>query len=155
MPNDKRPSRRELWEAALFPAARTADDDKVAAIYAGRYKPMKDAPKDGTAILVLLDGSDIPLPIRWRVATDTMAKHGAGWYVTWDGYKLSHADGPRGWLTIPTEWLPETRPALVEDDCEDQGMSNVSEGCSKWPCNREPLAKTDIGWRCTKCGGSY
>lgn len=43
----------------------------------------------------------------------------------------------------------------VENDCEDQGMSNVSDGCNKWPCVKEPLTKTGNGWKCTKCGGSY
>lgn len=85
-------------------------DDKIANVYAGRYKPMKDAPKDGTAILALLEGSNIPLPIRWWPKGHKLAERGAGWYVTWDGHALQPADGPRGWLPIPTEWLPETEP---------------------------------------------
>lgn len=43
----------------------------------------------------------------------------------------------------------------VENDCEDQGYSNVSEGCNKWPCHREPLVRWALGWRCRKCGGCY
>lgn len=43
----------------------------------------------------------------------------------------------------------------VENDCEDQGYSNVSDGCNKWPCKREPLARWALGWICTKCGGRY
>jgi len=50
-----------------------------------------------------------------------------------------------------------TRSALqkVENDCEDQGYSDVKDGCNRWPCKREPLTKSALGWRCTKCGGSY
>jgi hypothetical protein len=44
---------------------------------------------------------------------------------------------------------------LVENDCEDQGYSNVSDGCNKWPCKREPLVRWALGWKCTKCGGCY
>lgn len=43
----------------------------------------------------------------------------------------------------------------VENDCEDQGFSSVSEGCNVWPCKRQPLQKWSRGWRCTKCGGCY
>jgi hypothetical protein len=48
--------------------------------------------------------------------------------------------------------LPEH---AVENDCEDQGFSDVSDGCNKWPCRREPLVRWRLGWRCTKCGGCY
>ncbi len=44
---------------------------------------------------------------------------------------------------------------LVEEDCEDQGFSDVREGCNNWPCNGTPLVKWRLGWRCTKCGGCY
>jgi hypothetical protein len=52
------------------------------------------------------------------------------------------------------EQLPPPDPD-VENDCEDQGYSSVADGCSKWPCNREPLVKWRLGWRCAKCGGCY
>ncbi len=44
---------------------------------------------------------------------------------------------------------------VVENDCEDQGYTSMSEGCNKWPCKREPLMRWALGWRCTKCGGCY
>ena len=50
---------------------------------------------------------------------------------------------------------PVGRPAPVENDCEDQGFSDVSEGCNKWPCNGTPLERWRLGWRCPKCGGCY
>lgn len=37
----------------------------------------------------------------------------------------------------------------------DQGYSSLSEGCSKWPCKREPLVERDGYWHCSKCDGSY
>lgn len=43
----------------------------------------------------------------------------------------------------------------AESDCEDQGYSNVAEGCNAWPCVRQPLERWSLGWRCTKCGGCY
>ena len=43
----------------------------------------------------------------------------------------------------------------VENDCEDQGFSDVRDGCNKWPCNGTPLETWALGWRCTKCGGCY
>lgn len=267
-----------------FTKAGTMSESQIAALQTGRYRPMADAPKDGTAVMVLLNGSDIPLPARWRDQMSQMATGGNGWYVTWDNHKLSVHDGPRGWLPIPDEWLPEAQPAgqkltldtapvgtkapavtggywtrvgrgwrwctgstfprpgadwtgellppadgivwrdvesapceriirllaehgdqrkvfaasasvkgvgevqwqittgwagwtklhggwnivgwaemdvdirpssTVENDCEDQDMSSVSDGCSKWPCNKEPLIKSGNGWVCTKCGGSY
>jgi hypothetical protein len=61
--------------------------------------PMSAAPKDGRAILAYLEGSDIPHAIRW------VSKNPEGedlkeprWQMTWDGYVLSPADGPRGWI---------------------------------------------------------
>ena len=60
------------------------------------WQPMRTAPMDGTAVLALLDGSDIPLPIRWDVDI-------AGWRVTWDDYVLSDTDGPRYWMPCPDD----------------------------------------------------
>jgi hypothetical protein len=43
----------------------------------------------------------------------------------------------------------------TENDCEEQGYSDVREGCNKWPCNGTPLVQWRLGWRCTKCEGCY
>ena len=72
---------------------------------AGRYRwqKMATAPKDGTAILVLLTGSDIPKPARWFEAEHKRASAGAGWYITWDNYALTSFDGPRYWMPCPDD----------------------------------------------------
>lgn len=67
------------------------------------WQPMRTAPKDGAAVLVLLDGSDIPKAVRWLDADDESAVDGAGWYMTWDGYRLTDHDAPRYWMHCPDD----------------------------------------------------
>jgi len=67
------------------------------------WKPMRTAPKDGAAVLVLLEGSDIPKAVRWLDADNECALDGAGWYMTWDGHRFTEADGPRYWMPIPED----------------------------------------------------
>lgn len=69
---------------------------------AGRlpWNPMESAPKDGTVILVLLEGSNIPYPARWD-GPPKMASH--GWFMTWDNYMLSGDDCPLCWRPCPEE----------------------------------------------------
>lgn len=55
------------------------------------WQPMDTAPKDGTAVLALLEGSDIPHAVRYT---------NAGWVVTWDNHLLGSADGPRFWMPV-------------------------------------------------------
>lgn len=45
--------------------------------------------------------------------------------------------------------------ARSEDAGTDVGVSKIADGCTVWPCNHEPLVRTAIGWRCSKCGGDY
>lgn len=67
------------------------------------WQPMTSAPKDGTVILALLTGSDIPYPIRWQ---DKELPEGSppGWFVTWDNYRLTEMDGPMCWMRCPPEF---------------------------------------------------
>lgn len=69
------------------------------------WQPMKTAPKDGTAVLVLLDGSDIPHAARWLRGPDDMnateTTVSAGWHLIWDGWKVPEHDGPRYWMHCP------------------------------------------------------
>lgn len=71
------------------------------------WRPMKDAPKDGWAIMVLLDGSDVPHAVRWLRGKDdphaTEETEGPGWHMTWDGTPVAEHDGPRYWMECPTD----------------------------------------------------
>lgn len=66
------------------------------------WQPMKTAPKDGTGVLVLLDGSDMPHTARWLRGIDdpaaTEETTGPGWHLTWDGSPAAEHDGPRYWM---------------------------------------------------------
>lgn len=92
----------------------------LAAPAAAPWLHMKSAPKDGTAVLVLLDGSDIPHAARWisgpedsHAPSDTSS---AGWYLTWDGYRLTERDGPRCWMQCPSESDPQAPATAPEQD---------------------------------------
>lgn len=67
------------------------------------YQRMKTAPKDGTVILVLLEGSDVPKGARWLAADDDRATDGAGWYLQWDDYAVTDHDAPRYWMACPDD----------------------------------------------------
>lgn len=60
------------------------------------WQPMREAPKDGTAVLALLNGSDIPHAIRWD-------KDLGRWCMTWDGFELTNTNGPRYWMPCPDD----------------------------------------------------
>ena len=80
---------------ALRQAARHMEDLQASydAMRNG-WQPMGLAPEDGTAILALLNNSDVPHPVRY---VDD------GWEMVWDKYRLSNADGPRYWMAIPDD----------------------------------------------------
>lgn len=71
------------------------------------WLPMRTAPKDGLAVLVLLEGSDIPRAARWLRGQDdphaTELTAGPGWHLTWDGTPVLEHDGPRYWMHCPTD----------------------------------------------------
>lgn len=56
------------------------------------WRPMETAPKDGTVILVLLKGSDIPQSVRFR---------SGGWKIAWDNYAIYEYEGPTHWMPCP------------------------------------------------------
>lgn len=61
------------------------------------WQPIESVPKDGTAVMVKLPGSDIPVIVRWDDALQ-MA-YGPKWVNCWDGELL-------GWFELPTHWFP-------------------------------------------------
>jgi hypothetical protein len=71
------------------------------------WQPMGTAPKDGFAVLVLVDGSDIPRAARWLRGPDdphaTEMTAGPGWHLTWDGTPVPEHDGPRYWMHCPDD----------------------------------------------------
>lgn len=74
---------------------QTAWDAWQAAI-AAQWQPIETAPKDGTAILAMLPGSDISHSIRWNEIN-------RGWCLTWDGWKLGQYNQPTRWMPMPPE----------------------------------------------------
>ncbi|MBA0223233.1 hypothetical protein D7U74_16935 [Stenotrophomonas maltophilia] len=54
------------------------------------WQKMESAPKDGTVVLGLLEGSDIPQSIRFR----------DGWEIAWDAYRIPAHDGPLRWAPL-------------------------------------------------------
>jgi len=96
--------RNSAW-TALFTREKIAAHPPRAPL--SPWQPMKTAPKDGTAVLVLLDASDIPHAARWlsgpddRRATEETTR--AGWHLTWDGSPIEEHDGPRYWMHCPDD----------------------------------------------------
>lgn len=69
-------------------------------------RPMSEAPRDGTVILVFLHGYPSPHSMSWREpkAFGVYDDHDdgmIGWRVGWDGTKLG-GHLLRGWLPCPT-----------------------------------------------------
>lgn len=71
------------------------------------WQPMRTAPKDGTAILVLLEDSDVAHAARWIDGpTSPHAVDGfeqPGWHLTWDAWRVPEHDGPRYWMLVPAD----------------------------------------------------
>lgn len=93
--------RWEICSRDYFEQARKTDPANVRAIYVApvpasqgdRWLPIETAPKDGTAFLACLDGSDIPVGLRFT-ATGSLV-------LTWDGYTVNLIDWPKHWMRIP------------------------------------------------------
>ena len=67
------------------------------------WQRMTTAPKDGTAVLVLLCGSDIPNALRWLESCDDRGRETTGWNMVLDGHRITRADGPRLLMPIPED----------------------------------------------------
>lgn len=100
-------------QAEMILQAALHMEQQQAAVDAARrpWQPMKTVPKDGTKVLVLLEGSDVPKVVEWCEEDHFLAAGcGAGWYMTWDGTKIQPRDGPRYWMHCPDD---------PDDDGED------------------------------------
>ncbi|MCW0370234.1 hypothetical protein [Xanthomonas sacchari] len=91
--------RTTQWQTCdreLHESAHKADGVETRALYTAppaavdSWQPIKTAPKDGTVVLGLLEGSDIPQSIRFR----------EGWVIAWDDYRIPAHDGPTHWLPL-------------------------------------------------------
>lgn len=72
----------------------------VAALRAApEWQPMDSAPRDGTVVLVAIDGSDIPQPCRFRERV--------GWVIALDEWRIPAHDGPLGWIPLPLAARPQ------------------------------------------------
>ncbi|KOO75326.1 hypothetical protein [Stenotrophomonas maltophilia] len=78
------------------------------------WQPMESAPKDGTVVLGLLEGSDIPQSIRFR----------DGWEIAWDGYRIPAHDGPLRWAPLYAA-TPAQQPAQVYLDGLDRALGEA------------------------------
>ena len=78
------------------------------------WQPMESAPTDGTVVLGLLEGSDIPQSIRFR----------DGWEIAWDGYRIPAHDGPLRWVPLYAA-TPAQQPAQVYLDGLDRALGEA------------------------------
>lgn len=84
----------EIWQAALE--------------YARKWRPISEAPKDGTHILAQLEDSATCYVITWVDSKagirSELGKKKLGWCIAWDGYLLNSL-----WAFQPThfQYLPE------------------------------------------------
>lgn len=74
------------WKPIKFATPPQPDDVRDA------WQPIETAPKDGTAVLGMLIGSNIPPPMRFM---------SGGWVISWDHHRLSEWDGPTHWMPLP------------------------------------------------------
>lgn len=81
---------RDAYEAGYECGLRDGRADRVL------WQTMATAPKDGTTVLVLLQGSNIPYPVLWF---SSMEK----WYLTWYFTPISDGDTPRYWMPLPDD----------------------------------------------------
>jgi hypothetical protein len=69
------------------------------------WQPMKTAPKDGSVVLVLLEGTDYGHPAYWLSGKDSPRVIGddtaPGWRMAWDASPIADHDGPRYWMESP------------------------------------------------------
>lgn len=78
------------------------------------WQPMESALTDGTVVLGLLEGSDIPQSIRFR----------DGWEIAWDGYRIPTHDGPLRWAPLYAA-TPAQQPAQVYLDGLDRALGKA------------------------------
>ena len=94
------------------------------------WQPMESAPKDGTVVLGLLEGSDIPQSIRFR----------DGWEIAWDGYRIPAHDGPLRWAPLYAA-TPAQQPAQVYLDGLDRALGEAIDQRDRYHEMADDLAE--------------
>lgn len=87
-----------FWKMAQADAALS----HPAAVPVDGWQPMHTAPKDGTAVLALMDASDVPQSVRYN----------NGWRIAWDNHLIGGWDGPLRWMPLPAT---HPQPAAAKD----------------------------------------
>ncbi len=65
-------------------------------------RPMAAAPRDGTVVLVFVEGTDYGQPLRYGAPRSYSLRHRPpGWRMAWDDTAMRESD-LLGWLPIPT-----------------------------------------------------
>lgn len=82
------------WFMPKLPGVPGAKNSYRVAKPSSKRRPMDTAPKDGTAVLMWFEGSNIPYPVRW--SSDGWPT--PGWRMTWDNTLRTD---PEGWMPIP------------------------------------------------------
>lgn len=76
-----------VWNAMLAAAPQPQP------VQPSPWQPIDTAPKDGTAILLKMDGSDCPNSARYFDQDDK-------WRLVWDDYIVTRADYPLHWMPL-------------------------------------------------------
>lgn len=93
------------------------------------WQKMESAPKDGTVVLGLLEGSDIPQSIRFR----------DGWEIAWDAYRIPAHDGPLRWAPLCAA-TPAQQPAQVYLDGLDRALGEAIDQRDRYHQMADDLA---------------
>lgn len=65
-----------------------------------QLQPLDTAPKDGTVVYALIDGTDYAQPIKWGYKSGKPTTSRLQWRMAWDDYPVS-AHEIQGWHSVP------------------------------------------------------
>lgn len=125
----------EQHDARMFNRGWNACREAAAALAARQpvgepaWQKMESAPKDGTVVLGLLEGSDIPQSIRFR----------DGWEIAWDAYRIPAHDGPLRWAPLCAA-TPAQQPAQVYLDGLDRALGEAIDQRDRYHQMADDLA---------------
>lgn len=68
------------------------------------WQPIDTAPKDGSLILAIVQGSDVPKVLGWLtepISKENKDGRGVGWRMSWDSYLFEDESAPISWMPLP------------------------------------------------------